>query len=93
MAPPATAVQLLKDEHGVDFSAYEVPFTLQVVALQHSVTQTEMHEFMENHKKYIGLKVASRPSLQVLPSLLQSMLGLENTEPSPDTAPENVENC
>jgi hypothetical protein len=67
-SPPALAVQLLQDEHGTDFPAYEVPFTLRVVALQHSVSQTEMQEFMKNHKKYIGLKVAFRPSLQVLPS-------------------------
>lgn len=68
----SAAFTTLQDKNGKDFGVYEVAFNLNIVALQSSVTPETILEFQSLYKKYAGLKIGFRNSMQVRAGLTLS---------------------
>jgi hypothetical protein len=62
---PAEALVTLKNESGEDFTAYEMEFGLEIVALQNTINAQEILDFKRTYGKYCGLKVGFRSNVLV----------------------------
>ena len=62
VAAPAAAVQTLTDASGTEFEAFELPFTLNVLARQGAMSQAQVQQVVADHKKMVGVRLATAPT-------------------------------
>lgn len=55
-------MQTLTDASGTEFEAFELPFTLNVLARQGAMSQAQVQQVVADHKNMVGVRLATAPT-------------------------------